>query len=319
MLSALMQVAPTPVPAPVSTDVLGQIVAAFQSHNYVLLAALVAYFGVAFAKQGWLGKWFTNHVPAAYMPYVAMFAGVVTTVAAELIAGMPLPKALLDGLTGLIGAAMAVLTHQTVVEQMRGGKEIIPKAPGSNLPPSAPPPNASNPPPAPPTVPDVKADTLILPKESKTLMLKYARALVASLCLGLVVLSTGTGCSALQWASFVNAAGSFITYVQTALNLAETIWAVVQPLIPVDQSKAATAAFSDAKLILDNALTALQDAINAGNATQTAPTNYAALEASVQDAFAALAAVVEKWQPIGTPKAAMSPLVHAASAIKAWK
>lgn len=328
---AFAQVAPTPGPA--SVDVLGQIVAAIGSHNYVLVAALIAYAVVAFGKQGWFGNWWPTKIAAAALPYVSMAIGFAATWSADVIAGQNWQAAALNGLSGLVAAAFAVLGHQTVVEHMRGGKEFVPVAPWAK----GPPPPSSGIPGNPddvkrgvslqsaPTVPSVKRETLIFPKNTYSLIRRRFRWVTPLVwAMGMtVVTGTVTGCSAAAWQSFVNSSTQFITYLETAIQTAEAIWAIVQPLIPAAQSATATAAYNDARVTLNASLSALQDAINAGNAAQAAPTDYAALEASVQAAFATFVGVVEQWQPLGaasrTLGAQPSLLAHEAAVIAAWR
>jgi hypothetical protein len=122
----------------------------------------------------------------------------------------------------------------------------------------------------------------------------FMKRLAVCACLGLVTLTTA--CTAAQWQSFQTAAASFIAYVQTFVQAAETVWAMIAPLLG-DKATVANAAFNDAVLALTNALGVLQDAVQAANATQQ-PLDLAALMKPVQDAVARVMAVVAQWQPV---------------------
>lgn len=142
---------------PSSTDPVGIVVAAFknfQSGAYALGVALVMGLLVALAKQGWLSSWLADKLPKASLPYVAVGLSVLGTWATEMQAGASLGQAAIDALKI---AALAVFGHQTVIEGLRKGAELVPRAPwskggGGPAAPPAPPPA----PPAPPKAPTMQ-------------------------------------------------------------------------------------------------------------------------------------------------------------------
>ena len=90
---------------------------------------------VATAKQGWLGSWIAKKLPPAALPYLALVLGTLGVASAEIIAGKPVLQALIDGFVAGMGS---IVGHDTLVEGMRGGKEIIPEKKSAFLDPPAP-------------------------------------------------------------------------------------------------------------------------------------------------------------------------------------
>jgi hypothetical protein len=123
-----------------------------------------------------------------------------------------------------------------------------------------------------------------------------------------------TGCTSAQWAAFVASSGQFVTYVLDAMQTAEAIWAVIQPLIPASASANATAEYGNAFSALNAAITTYQDAIKAGDAAQSAPPDILTLETSVQSAFAAWVSVIEKWQPLSSQSVGAVKVGHTVGA-----
>ena len=113
------------------TDLLGQLAAAWQAHQWLLFTAIIVGALVAAMKQGWLGTWVQNAIPATARPWLAVGLGAAGTFAVEVVAGKPWQTAVLDSLSGALSGVIAVFGHQTVVEHMRDGKELLPakKAP----------------------------------------------------------------------------------------------------------------------------------------------------------------------------------------------
>lgn len=112
-----------------SQDFVGNIAAIFQAlqaHTYSLGLALLVALLVSLAKQGWLSSKLANALPSKALPYVAVGLSGLGTWAAEVEAGTSWSVAIVDALK-IAGAA--VFLHQTVVEGMRGGREVIPLAP----------------------------------------------------------------------------------------------------------------------------------------------------------------------------------------------
>lgn len=102
---------------------LAAVLAALQGKQWVLLAALLVGAVVALAKQGWLSVWLAAKLPKAALPWLAVTLGVLGLSSAEIAAGTPWPKAVMDGLSSGLAAVFA---HQTIVEGVRKGVEIVP-------------------------------------------------------------------------------------------------------------------------------------------------------------------------------------------------
>jgi hypothetical protein len=62
-----------------------------------------------------------SEIPAKARPLVALLLGLVSGVLEHVASGTPWPVALANGATS---AAFAVLSHDVVVEYLRGGKEL---------------------------------------------------------------------------------------------------------------------------------------------------------------------------------------------------
>lgn len=105
------------------------LLAAWNSHAWLLFSAIIIGSVVAIVKQGWLGTWIAAHLPPASRPYLAMALGAITSFAAGIQAHQTVVQAILQAVNGVIAGALAVAGHQVVIEGMRGGKEFIPKAP----------------------------------------------------------------------------------------------------------------------------------------------------------------------------------------------
>lgn len=99
------------------------ILAAASQHAWGAVGALVVGLFVALCKQGWLGKWVDRKLPPKALPYFALALGVLGVTSAQYLAGVPLETAIVNGLLAALGSVFA---HQTVVEGMRSGKEIVP-------------------------------------------------------------------------------------------------------------------------------------------------------------------------------------------------
>jgi hypothetical protein len=110
-------------------DVIGTLVQAltdFKGGHAVLGIALLVGMVIALAKQGWLSSWLASKLPPVSLPYLAVALAFVGTWSTEVENGTAWLQALLDALKI---AAIAVLGHETVIEGLRKGKEIVPTAP----------------------------------------------------------------------------------------------------------------------------------------------------------------------------------------------
>lgn len=99
------------------------LLAALHGNQWVLAGAIVVGGVVALLKQGWAGAWVAKKLPPAALPYFAVGLGAVGLSTTEVIAGKPLWPAVIDGVQAGI---LAVFGHETVIEGMRSGKEIVP-------------------------------------------------------------------------------------------------------------------------------------------------------------------------------------------------
>lgn len=313
---AFAQVTPSP------QDLIGQLVAAASAHEWLLFTALIVGFVVALTKQGWLGTWLQSKFPSAVLPYWAMILGFGGTFSIDVIAGKTWQAALFDGFSGLLAAFISIAGHQTVIEHMRAGKELLPRAPWMPKPPAPPGTGPANYPqvklesvkPQPPST--AKRETLYFPKRLAIGALACVMSLTSFAVVGLV------DCTPANWQNFQNIAEQFITYVSVAVQGLQALWAILQPLIPAAQQAQAVVDYNNALLAVNSALAGLQDAVQAGNAVQQAPANYSQLASAVQDAFAQLFKVVTQWQslaPSGSAKTAADGLQHQASKIAAWR
>ena len=100
------------------------IYAALIAHQWLIAGALIAGALVALMKQGWASQWLAAKLPAAALPYVALALGVLSVGSADILAGKTWQQALFDGLSA---GVLAVFGHETIVEGIRGGKEIVPE------------------------------------------------------------------------------------------------------------------------------------------------------------------------------------------------
>lgn len=99
------------------------IINALLAHNWVIVGALFVGLVVALTKQGWFGTWIQDKIPARYLPIYAMGVGVLSLMGSEVLAGKTWQQALMDGFSA---AFLAVVGHQTVIEGVRDGKELVP-------------------------------------------------------------------------------------------------------------------------------------------------------------------------------------------------
>jgi hypothetical protein len=101
---------------------------AFAGKQWILLTAMLVGCVVAMAKQGWLSAWLAKKLPPQALPLLAMGLSVLSLTSAEIIAGINWQKALVDG---VVAGFMAVYGHQTIVEGVRKGVEILPPKQGA--------------------------------------------------------------------------------------------------------------------------------------------------------------------------------------------
>jgi hypothetical protein len=89
---------------------------AFAGKQWILLTAMLV--GCVVAKK----------LPPQALPLLAMGLSVLSLTSAEIIAGINWQKALVDG---VVAGFMAVYGHQTIVEGVRKGVEILPPKQGA--------------------------------------------------------------------------------------------------------------------------------------------------------------------------------------------
>ena len=103
---------------------LNAIIAALAGKQWVLAGAFVVGGVVALMKQGYLSTWLAKKLSSVALPYLAVVLGALGMSAAEVAAGKPLGQAIIDGIQS---GVLAVFGHETLVEGMRGGREIVPE------------------------------------------------------------------------------------------------------------------------------------------------------------------------------------------------
>ena len=98
------------------TDQLLELIAA---HKWVPLAAAVIVFTVRLQKAGKLPG--LSRIPSNYRPFLALALGVTSGILNRIVEGTRWQTALLDG---VLSALIAIASHDTVIEGLRGGLEI---------------------------------------------------------------------------------------------------------------------------------------------------------------------------------------------------
>jgi hypothetical protein len=104
-------------------DQISALLSAWDARAYVLFAAILVNLLIAMVKGGWLGTWLATKIPPRYLPLLAVLVSALSVGAGEVVAGKPWQHALLSA---LFTAASAIAAHQTVVEGLRGGREVVP-------------------------------------------------------------------------------------------------------------------------------------------------------------------------------------------------
>lgn len=115
---------------------LNLLVAEIIARKWIVVAAILVGGLVALMKQGWLGAWIARKLPPVALPYLAVVLGALGFSATEIVQGKPFGQAIVEGIAS---GMLAVFGHQTLIEGLRGGKELVPsRAPA--VPPAPPPP-----------------------------------------------------------------------------------------------------------------------------------------------------------------------------------
>lgn len=122
VLVASAQPTPPPVPSYGTDDLFH----ALAGHQWPVAAGVGVFLVVGLFKQGWLSTWLGSKVPAQAQPFVALALSLLSVTSASIAGGTVWYTAILQGIET---AAMAVFTHQTVIEGFRGGREIIKQKP----------------------------------------------------------------------------------------------------------------------------------------------------------------------------------------------
>jgi len=97
---------------------------AFQSHQWVLLGALVTGALVALSKQGWVSAWLASKITPAITPYYALLVSILTVGSNDIASGKSWQQAVQDAISAVM---VAIVGHELVIEGLRKGKEIIPE------------------------------------------------------------------------------------------------------------------------------------------------------------------------------------------------
>jgi hypothetical protein len=103
---------------------LNDLVLALSAHHWTIVFGVALFFVVGFAKQGWLSAWLASKIPDGYKALFALVLSLLTLAGSQIAAGAAVVPALLQALEA---AAMAVFTHQVVINGFRKGREIVPE------------------------------------------------------------------------------------------------------------------------------------------------------------------------------------------------
>jgi len=120
--SSVYRVAQVPNPAPAAPS-FNDLILALSGHHWTILFGIGLFLLVGFAKQGWLSAWLASKVPTGYQPLLALVLSLLALAGSQIAAGAAVVPAILQALEA---AAMAVFTHQVIVEGVRKGKELVP-------------------------------------------------------------------------------------------------------------------------------------------------------------------------------------------------
>jgi hypothetical protein len=163
-----------------------------------------------------------------------------------------------------------------------------------------------------------KANPSSFPKAPAAM--RIAQALAMAVFLSFVTMTTG--CAA-WWQEFQNnpgqAIGQFISYVQSFLQAAQSIWTMIMPLLGTN-APSANALFNDAMVTANNSLAALQDGVNAAIEAKQSNPDFGKLMADVQDAVAHVETIIQQFR--ATTHLTAGPrdaLNHQASVIVSWR
>ena len=306
MLFALLQ-APQPPIIPDPSDLIAQLKDAWTHQHWLVFTALIVGTVVAVSKQGWFGP-ILARIPKPLLPYFGIAIGVLTTMSTDLYQGKTIAQTIVDCLGGILAACMAVMGHQTVIEHMRGGKELIPKAPWGGTPPGA-----MNP---------VEREAAKIGPPPNPPALGYRLRRIATACMlamAVCALTVTTGCSSIL-SNPVYVAEQLSQYVTLFIQTAQTIWQTILPLLG-SNAAAANAAFTDAIVVLQQANAAMMDAAQAVAAGKVE--DLASLIADVQKAVEAVMTVIAQFEQqapgaIAATGSKMDTLTHMAMSIKHW-
>jgi hypothetical protein len=109
--------------APTTLDV-GPLIDALVGLKWSAAGAIAIGLVVALAKQGWFSQFIASKLPPVAIPYVAVVLGSLGMVSTQVLAGKPWLPAL--G-AGILAGVLSVFGHETLIEGVRKGKEIIPE------------------------------------------------------------------------------------------------------------------------------------------------------------------------------------------------
>jgi len=123
VILALLQAVPTPPDIPTPPDVVGTILNLIGTHQWVALVWLGASLVIGLLVRILKGD---STLPLPAIPpnvriWVAYGLGVVGSIAFKVFSGTPLSTALVWGISA---AFAAIIGHETIIESLRGGKEL---------------------------------------------------------------------------------------------------------------------------------------------------------------------------------------------------
>ena len=107
-------------------------------------------------------------------------------------------------------------------------------------------------------------------------------------------------CNSAWWQNFTNnpvaEVQAFEQSVQVVLNIAEASWATIEPFLPANVQAQAQAAYSAAVVVVNKAIVALNDAVQAAIAAQGPAPDFTAVMQAVSDAIAQVVAIINQFK-----------------------
>lgn len=328
MAFAQVASAQTPAPAPELppglnvTDVLNAVAA----HQWLALVLLVAVYLRKLLSDASAFPW---TIPTNWRSVIVGAAGLVIAIASSLQTGASVQTAIIVGVTGgalttfLDGLLVAIFGSPSAAPSWAKFilaiiEDVTPGGGSGGASLGGGPKNAVL----------GGVSQIIPPHASKRMSLARMFVPAATACAGLglgTIASTEVACTPAQAANVQSTLSQLLSYAQTFVTVAQTVWAIVSGLLPATAQRAASQAFQDALVTVEGAIAETQDAL----AIASNPANAATLLSNLQAAVATLVQVIDQYT---TPTGAAVPLLkttaqanlvaemqHEAVVIAGWK